>query len=178
MIGVSRSQVVELNCSKAVPRFALEKVVRLQRPLVKSSKVEFSPANVATPLFTPVEMRHNFAIWMLKKNGKVAQQRHLYYCVRCKEAFSVNDHSGCVIALDPQGHPIQGNEAARRLATFAYGPCAAFSGLSAGPHLAAKVIAIQNVRGRVARLLITGRRTWVAVVGNFRRLAARSGFQH
>jgi hypothetical protein len=156
---------VELNCQGTVPRTAMDKMVRFHRlSLVKSSKVELSPASVGTAsaTFTPAEMRHNFAIWMLNKDAPAGRAAHLYYCIRCKQAFSVDDRSSSVTPLDPQGEPLLGSEAVKRLDTFSYGPCQAFSGLTAGPRLTSKVIPIQAAR--LTRLTSAGRRTWKALV--------------
>jgi hypothetical protein len=168
---------VELNSRRFVAA-ALDKVVQLHRPLVKSSKVEFSPASLWAPdaIFTPAEMRHNFAVWVLKKNGKSKLPKHLYYCIRCREAFSVDDRSGCVTALDASGDPIHASDAAKRLETFGQGPCPAFGALLR-PRLTRKAIPIRGQRGRVAKLLLAGSRTWRVVVGNWPRFLARSGFQ-
>ena len=160
---------MELNSQGAVPRTDLDRPVRFRRLApVKSGKVEFSPASAAAAMFTPDEMRHNFAIWALKKDADSTPQRHLYYCVRCKQAFSVDDRSGSVTPLDPQGEPIQVNEAVKRLETFSHGPCPAFSGLITGPRLTTKVIPIWTVRGGVTKLILAGRRTWKEVVGQWR----------
>ena len=172
---------MELNCQGAVPRTALDKIVRFHRlSSGKSSKVELLPASGGTPgaMFTPAEMRHNFAIWALRKETDFTRQRHLYYCVRCKDAFRVDDRSGAVTPLDPHGDPIQGSEAARRLATFGDGPCPAFSGLIAGPNLTRKVISIRDVRGRFTKLILQGNRTWKAAVGQWRRFSANLSSSH
>jgi hypothetical protein len=172
---------VKLNCQGAVPRTALDKMVRFHRlSLVKSSKVELSPASFGTPgaMFTPAEMRHNFAIWEAKQKLPTRRTVHLYYCVRCKQAFSVDDRSGAVTPLDLHGDPIQGSEAVRRLATFGDGPCPAFSGLIAGPHFTRKVIPIRDVRGRFTKLILVGSRTWKAAVGQWRRFSAPLSSSH
>jgi hypothetical protein len=170
---------VEFNCRGAMPRTDLDKMVRFHRlALVKSSKVEFSPASAGAPgaMFTPGEMRHNFAIWVLKKDTDFTRQRHLYYCIRCKQAFSVDDRSRSITPLDPHGDPIQGTEAAKRLATFSQGPCPAFSGLIAGQRLTPKVLPIRAVRGRFTNLMLAGCRSWKTVVGQWRRFSAQGGF--
>lgn len=141
---------------------------------VKSSKVEFSPASAAAPMFTPAETRHNFAIWTSKEDAVSGHEQHLYYCVRCKEAFSVGRRSGSITPLDPQGNAVQGTEAAKRLATFSQGPCPAFSALIASQRLTLKVIPIRTARGRVTKLILMGRRTWKAVVGQWSRSSAGS----
>jgi hypothetical protein len=170
--------MVELNCQGARPRIDLNKTARFRRlALVNSSKVEFSPGSVGagSATFTAAEMQHNFAIWALKKDANFTQQRHLYYCVRCKQGFSVDDRSGYVTPVDPQGGPIQRNEAAKRLATFSHGPCLAFSGLITGPRPEPTVIPIWSVRGRrFARMIRAAGRMWQAGVGHW----GRSGVQN
>jgi hypothetical protein len=169
---------VERNGQGAARRTALDRMVR-SRSLapVKSSKVEFSPARAAAAMFTPAEMRHNFAIWASETNAASAYQQHIYYCIRSKEAFSVADRSGSIMPLDLHGDPIQGTEAAKRLATFSRGPCPAFSGLIAGQRLTPKVIPNRAVRGRFTSLMLAGRRTWKAIVGQWHRFSVQSGFQ-
>jgi hypothetical protein len=167
---------VEFDCEGVLPRTALDKMARFHRlSLVKSSKVELSPASVGTlgAMFTPAEMRHNFAIWEARQKLPAKRAVHLYYCVRCKQAFSVDDRSGAATPLDPHGDPIQGCEAARRLATFGDGPCPVFSGLIAGPRFTRKVIPIRDGRGRFTRLILAGSRTWKAAVGQWRRFSAQ-----
>jgi hypothetical protein len=177
--SVFGSQAVELNCQRAVSRTKSDKVVRFQRlALVKSSKVEFSPAAVgAGAIFTPAEMRHNFAIWPLNKGALGRQRAHLYYCVRCKQAFGVNDLNGSVTALDPHGDVLQRSEAVERLRTFSCGPCPAFSGLT-GQLLTSKVIPIRTAQGRVTELTSAGRRTWKVIVAQWHRLWTTGGSQN
>src|SRR5262249_24515323 len=115
---------VELNNQTSVPQIGPERIVQRHRlALVSSGKVEFSPARSGTGrvMFTATEMRHNFAIWAVKNNADARQQRHLYYCIRCKQAFSVDDRSGSVTPLDSQGNTLPGSEAIRKLDTFSSG---------------------------------------------------------
>jgi hypothetical protein len=102
--------------------------------LVKPCKPELPqkqrPQSVA-PIFSPAEMRHNFAIGPFDE-GAHSERRHLYYCTRCKWAFRVDDRwtAVTVTPLDANGSPIQSSEVAQRLATFALGPCPVFSRLT------------------------------------------------
>jgi hypothetical protein len=159
---------VELNCQGGFTGWRRPNPARSSSQRPDHSIQVSSWYGAAAAMFTPAEMRHNFAIWALKKDTDSTRQRHLYYCVRCKQAFRVDDRSGSVTPLDLQGDPIQVNEAMKRLATFSNGPCPAFSGLITGPRLTTKVIPIRTVRGRVTRLILAGRRTWKAVVGQWR----------
>ena len=70
-------------------------------------------------------LRHSFAIKVLGKlPGLFQPQRYAYYCVRCKWSFVVNDGKrGVITALDECNEPLYGVEAAKRLSTFADGPC-------------------------------------------------------
>ncbi len=70
---------------------------------------------------------HSFAIQVLgKRPGFLQPQRYLYYCVRCKWAFLVNEAGrGVVTAVDQQGDPPEPEESRRRLLTFEQGPCPA-----------------------------------------------------
>lgn len=134
--------------------------------LVKPRKPELSQKRTrpSTPIFSPVEMRHNFAIWALEKDVGSARQLHLYYCLRCKWAFSVDDRRGSVIPMDPNGNPIQGAEAADRLATFGFGPCSAFSRLTEDRRLTQEVTPLETFRGRFASLILAGCRAWKVTV--------------
>ena len=69
--------------------------------------------------------KHVFAIQILDKlPGLFKPHRYLYYCARCKWSFVINDgRSGAITALDADGNRLPGDEARRRLATFAVGPC-------------------------------------------------------
>jgi len=70
-------------------------------------------------------MRHSFAIKVLDRlPGLFQPHRYLYYCARCKWSFQVNDGSrGVLTPIDSNGRSIAGDEATRRAATFAQGPC-------------------------------------------------------
>jgi len=68
-------------------------------------------------------MRHNFAIKALEKPGLFKPRPYLYYCIRCKWTFRVNDRRGSVVAVDNAGQPLPAGENAKRVATFAEGPC-------------------------------------------------------
>src|SRR6516162_2200414 len=93
---------MQLNSQDAIPRIDPDKMTQFQRlALVESSKAEFSPVapGLRGTTFTPAKMRHNFAIWVLKKHLPGGRAAHLYYCVRCKQAFSVDDRSSSVTPL-------------------------------------------------------------------------------
>ena len=75
----------------------------------------------------PKEMRHNFAIKALEKPGLFKPRPYLYYCIRCKWTFRVNDRRGSVIAVDKAEQPVPAAENAKRIATFAEGPCPTLS---------------------------------------------------
>jgi hypothetical protein len=163
---------VELNSQTGEPRIEPERIAQHHKlALVSSGKVKFSPASFGTgrAMFTAAEMRHIFAIWAVKNNADTRPQRPLYYCIRCKQAFSVDDSSGSVTPLDSQGNTLQGSEAIRRLDTFSRGPCPAFSGLT-GPRFTSKIIPIHSARGRLTDLTSAGRRAWKAVVAHWHRL--------
>jgi hypothetical protein len=67
-------------------------------------------------------LRHLFAIDYLPNGRSLHGYDHRYYCVRCRWLFLVDRHGG-VIALDELGRPLPISEGARRVRTFAYGPC-------------------------------------------------------
>ncbi len=68
-------------------------------------------------------MRHTFAIRAFEKPGLFKPRPYLYYCIRCKWTFRVNDRRGSVIAVDKAEQPVPAAENAKRIATFAEGPC-------------------------------------------------------
>jgi hypothetical protein len=74
-------------------------------------------------------VRHSFAIQTLgKRPGLFQAQRYLYYCVRCKWTFLINDTGrNAVTPVDSAGKELVAHEAHRRLLTFAQGPCSATS---------------------------------------------------
>jgi hypothetical protein len=110
-------------------------------------------------IFSDSEMRHNFAIWALEKDAVLGRRLHLYYCVRCKWAFRVEDRRGLVTPLDANGTEMQGVEAYERLATFGLGPCPAFDGLLRNSRRTQKVAHATTFWGRLAALLWSVRRT-------------------
>jgi hypothetical protein len=132
------------------------------RGWAKIAKVELRPARfgIGRAAFTLDEMRHNFA-WPVK-NVDHRLKLHLYYCVRCKQAFSVEDWSGYATPLDSQG-TLQGSEAIKRLDTCSCGPCPALSRLT-GARPTSNLIPSQTVRGRLTDLTAAPLRAWKAVV--------------
>jgi hypothetical protein len=91
--------------------------------------------------------KHVFAIKILDKlPGLFKPNRYLYYCARCKWSFVVNDgRSGVISPVDGDGNFLQHDEAQRRLATFAVGPCPALQVLNSKP------VPIQTSNGTDAR---------------------------
>jgi hypothetical protein len=163
---------VELSHPNAQPRIDREELVqRYTLALLKSSKVEFSPTSFCSgrSAFTSSEMRHNFAIWAANNHADIRQRRHIYYCIRCKQTFSVDERDGSVSALDSYGHPLKASAAAKRLHTFSGGPCPAFKGL-AGSRLTSKIIPFQRAR-RFTVLGSAGRRAWKAILAQWHRLS-------
>jgi hypothetical protein len=145
---------MKLNNQTGEPQVGPDKIVQHNKSaLVSSSKVELSPARfgIGRAAFTLAEMRHNFAIWPVNNHVDHRLKLHLYYCVRCKQAFSVDDWSGCATPVDSQGTPLKGSEAIKRLDTFSCGPCPALSRLT-GPRPTSNLIPIQTVRGRLTDL--------------------------
>jgi hypothetical protein len=83
-----------------------------------ASKGVPATVQVARLAFRPAELRHSFAIWSLKDEPALNRKLHLYYCLRYKWSFSVDDRQASVTPLDSNGRPLQLTEAADRLATF------------------------------------------------------------
>lgn len=111
-------------------------------------------AQARPPAFSSAEMRHSFAIWSLDEETASGRRLHLYYCLRCKWSFSVDDRRDSVTALDLNGRPVQGIEAAERLATFSLGPCPVFNHWIENSRLTRKIAAAETIRTRLASLLL------------------------
>jgi hypothetical protein len=75
------------------------------------------------------KLKHNFAIKLLKKTGLFQPQPYLYFCVRCRFTFLVNQTRGSIVAVNPDGKPLSEPENSARIATFAEGPCPALEPL-------------------------------------------------
>jgi hypothetical protein len=163
---------MEFKSNVAAPRVSLDSRVPFRGlTLVNSHKPNAAERNTrpADPLFSAVEMRHNFAIWALEKSGSSRRRLHLYYCVRCKWAFQVDDCSGSVTPLDQNGHPVQEPEAAERLATFGVGPCPVFSRLIGSARLTQVVTDSHVIRGRLGALFYAMSRIWKRPSRGWRR---------
>jgi hypothetical protein len=173
--GVPRSKAVEFTSNVAGPRVGLDSRVPFRGlTLVNSHKPKAADRNIRTadPLFSAAEMRHNFAIWALEKSATSRRRLHLYYCVRCKWAFRVDDYSGLVTPLDQKGNLVLEPEAAEKLATFANGPCPVFSRLT-GNRRFTQLLAPSNVtRGRRAALFYAISRIWKRPNRGWRRTAS------
>jgi hypothetical protein len=126
----------------------------------RKSQPEPSPGyrTSGEPPFSAGEMRHSFAIWALKEHPDSGRRLHLYYCLRCKRSFSVDDRRGSVTPLTPEGKPVEGPNAAARLATFSLGPCPVFDSLIAGSRLTQVVTPVDTVRRIIATLISAGQR--------------------
>lgn len=86
----------------------------------------------------PATMHHVFAIKMLEQlPGLFKPHRYLYHCARCKWSFVVNDgRRGEITPVDGDGHELAHDEALKRAATFALGPCPGLQVLTSEPNLA------------------------------------------
>ena len=158
-----RSKAVDFKSYVAATRVGSDKRVPFRGLTLVNSrkrKTDNKQAWPTGPVFSAAEMRHNFAIWALEKSGTSRGQLHLYYCVRCKWAFRVDDRSGSVTPLDPNGNPVQGPEAADRLATFGVGPCPVFTRLTESARLTQVVTRREVLRARFAALLHAMGRVW------------------
>jgi hypothetical protein len=153
------------------PRTVLDPNLFRSLALVKAPKPKLLRRGVRSgpPIFSAAEMRHNFAIWALRKDAAPGRPLHLYYCLRCKWAFAVDDRRGHVIPLDQSGEPIQETEAAQRLATFGQGPCPAFSRLTEDRRLTQEVAPLETFRRRLAGLILAGCRAWKLRVWRWRQ---------
>jgi hypothetical protein len=80
-------------------------------------------------------MGHIFAIKALEKlPGLLKPRRYLYHCARCKWSFIVNDgRRGLITAVGDRVIALERDEADRRVATFAAGPCPALEILTRAP---------------------------------------------
>jgi hypothetical protein len=164
-----KSHVVQTALDSSVPFRGLG-LVKYRKPNLSQKR----PPSGA-PIFSPAEMRHSFAIWALETDAASGRRPHLYYCLRCKWTFRVDDRWTVVTVtpLDADGSPIQTSEAAERLATFALGPCPVFSRLTAGPRPTQEVTLPDTFRGRLVALISAGRRAWKVRVWRSRQSKAR-----
>ena len=165
--------------SNVAPRIGLDSRVPFRGlTLVNSRKPKAADRNArpAGPLFSAAEMRHNFAIWALEKPATSRRRLHLYYCVRCKWAFRVDDYSGSVTPLDQNGNPVREPEAAERLTTFGVGPCPVLSRLTGSARVTQVVTRSEVLRGVLAALFLAGRQAWK--VGVRRWFQSRSYNRH
>ena len=169
-----KSHVVRTDLNSNVPFRGLA--------LVKDRKTELlrRPAPSGAPIFSPAEMRHNFTIWALETDAASGRRPHLYYCLRCKWAFRVDDRWTVVTVtpLDANGSPIHTSEAAERLATFGLGPCPVFSRLTGGSRLTQEVTPLKAFRGRLAALISAGRRAWKVRIWRRRQCRLTSSDQN
>lgn len=139
--AVSRASL----CSNA--RLLGLRLVRRCAPEQPQGKTQAQPR-----AFSSAEMRHNFAVWSLDKEASCGRRLHLYYCLRCKWSFSVDDRRGSVTPLDLNGRPIQGIEAAERLATFGLGPCPVFNQWIGNSRLTQQITAVETIRTRLVSI--------------------------
>jgi hypothetical protein len=154
-------------------RFPGLSLIQPRKPQPESSPVY---RNSSEPLFSAVEMRHSFAIWALKEHPGSGRRLHLYYCLRCKWSFSVDDRRGSVTPLTSEGKPIEGRNAAARLATFGLGPCPVFDGLIASSRLTQVVTPVDTARRIIATLISAGQR--VCSVTGWQWSPSRSAHQY
>jgi hypothetical protein len=152
-----RSRTVELKPYAVAPRAPLDsnagfRGLRLVRPCAPETPKKTTQAQHRA--FSSAEMRHSFAIWSLDKEAPYGRRLHLYYCLRCKWSFSVDDRRGSVTPLDLSGYPVEGAEAAERLATFSLGPCPIFNHRIGNSRLTQQITAVETIRTRLVSLLL------------------------
>jgi hypothetical protein len=143
---------VELKSYAVGPRAPLGgnsgfRELRLIRP--RAPEQPQRKAQARPPAFSSAEMRHNFAIWSLDNEASCGRRLHLYYCLRCKWSFSVDDRRDSVTPLNLNGYPVHGVEAADRLATFSLGPCPVFSHRTGNSRLTQEITAVETIRTRL-----------------------------
>lgn len=152
-----RSKTVELRFYAVAPRAPRNgnlsfRGLRLIRPRVPE-RTQINP-QAQPPPFSAAEMRHSFAIWSLIDKAPSARGLHLYYCLRCRWSFRVDDWRGSVTPLDLNGHSVKGIEAIERLATFGLGPCPAFNHWIENPRLTQQFTAVETIRARLVSLFV------------------------
>jgi hypothetical protein len=148
---------VELKSYAVAPRAPLGgnsgfrglKLIRPRAPERPQRKVQ-----ARLPVFSSGEMWHSFAIWSLDEETASGRRLHVYYCLRCKWSFSVDDRRDSVTPLDLNGRPIQGIEAAERLATFDLGPCPVFNHWIENSRLTQQIAVAETIRTRLVSLLL------------------------
>jgi hypothetical protein len=154
-----RSQAVDSRTDLATSRVVSEQFQFRGLTLLNSTKPKPDRRQVWPASSVPfaAATRHNFAIWSLKKSEGSRRRLHLYHCVRCKWSFRVDDRSGAVMPLDQNGNPIQGYEAAERLATFGVGPCPSFSRVIGGARATQVVKRSEAFRGSLVAMCFLAR---------------------
>jgi hypothetical protein len=160
---VPRSKAVGFKSNVAVPRVSLDSRVPFRGLAPVGSRKPNAPdtnAPPSGPLFSTAETRHNFTIWALEKSGTSRGRFHLYYCVRCKWVFLVDDYSVSVTPLDQDGNLLRAPEAGKRLATFSVGPCPVFSEAVANARLTQPVTRSDVPRGRLAAVFHAMSHIW------------------
>jgi hypothetical protein len=78
------------------------------------------PAKTLPAAFSAAQTRHNFLIKPLERRGWMKPRPYLYFCVRCRNAWRVNDPRNAIIPLDRNLEPIDGPLRCERIATFAH----------------------------------------------------------
>jgi len=74
-------------------------------------------------VLTNALLKHDFIIEDLGQTRWLRSHSYRYYCVRCRWTFLIKGRRGEVTALDEVGAPLSEAENARRISTFALGPC-------------------------------------------------------
>jgi hypothetical protein len=150
--------VMEFASILATTRRPQSEVARNRFPAVDTIKPPASRhrSESAHQAFSAVEMRHHFAIWKLTTATSGNETLQLYFCTRCKWAFSVEARRGLVTPLDGNGNQLGAAIARDRLATFACGPCPVFTYLTQDSRQTQSVTLMDNLRTRLVARLFAG----------------------
>lgn len=142
--------------------YGSRRLTLVEQPNSKAMKRDGLPA---AQTFSAAEMRHHFAIWKLTNDTAANENLQLYFCTRCKWAFSVDGRRALVTPLDGSGNQLAGAAARERLATFAWGPCPIFSRLTQNSRLTQQVTLMDNLGTRLLALIFAGYQHMLASFG-------------
>jgi len=151
--------------SSVAARLGLDAPLRIPAPVgSRGAKSSRGSTKSRTPIFACTEMRHNFAIWALERDAASGRRLRVYYCVRCRWAFSVDDRSGSVNPVGGDGNPIKGPAAATRLTTFPQGTCPALAALYSSSRVTQKITPVSTLSTWLTAAIEKVNRAWDSLI--------------
>jgi hypothetical protein len=111
--NTARPTTIRVSRQQAEP----SRVIPLSLDTAWVSKGGISPnpiANQSMPrALAAGKLKHNFVIQLLKKSGFFQPQPYVYFCIRCRFTFLVNQTRGSVVAVNSGGKPLSDQEIRR-----------------------------------------------------------------